>query len=59
MGLRFDRRTLSRAKPSAVVRLARFVGLPLHRKRPCECARCMTHVIEALVRKLDVPETTP
>jgi hypothetical protein len=51
MSPRFDRRTLSRAKPDYLIRLARFIGIIV--PDDCVCGDCNHKLIEAVVRKLD------
>lgn len=50
---RLSRLTLHRARGAGVVRLARFVGIPVGR---CACARCIHGIVEELVRRLDATE---
>lgn len=57
MSLRFDRRTLSKAKPSDVIRLAKYAGINVSNE--CVCYKCIGKLIEDLVRKLDVEEGWP
>jgi hypothetical protein len=51
MGPRFYRRTLSRAKPEDLIRLARFIGIVVPDE--CCCGDCNFKLIEAVLRKLD------
>jgi hypothetical protein len=48
MRLASDHQTLSRAKPEALRRLARYVGVECG----CECWRCTMALVEALARRL-------
>lgn len=48
---RIDRRTLSRAKPADLLRLAKFVGVNVPDN--CICIDCNIKLMEGLVRKLD------
>jgi len=48
-----DRAILSSAKPAAVWRLARYLGASRER---CDCARCMTALVEWCARRM-VTET--
>lgn len=54
---RLDRRTLGKAKAPALLRLAKYTGVPVHDN--CMCDRCHTQLIEVLVRKLDVQASWP
>ena len=48
---RFDRRILSRAKPEALLRLAKFIGINISDK--CICYKYNGALLEVVVRKLD------
>jgi hypothetical protein len=52
--VRFDRRTVSRAQPAALQRLARFIGICV--PSSCDCPRCANQLVDAVVRKLDATE---
>jgi len=56
-GPRFDRRTLSKAKPISLVRLAKFIGITV--PDDCVCDKCNHNLVEAVVRKLDTEESWP
>jgi hypothetical protein len=51
MAPRLDRRILSRAKPENLLRLAKFIKVPV--KDDCVCQKCNALLIETVVRKLD------
>lgn len=59
---RLSRQTLHRAHSDApignpkqgLLRLAKFVGIPIH--DDCTCDKCTHELVEILVRKLDVQE---
>lgn len=57
MGPRFDRRLLSKTKPSGLIRLAIFIGISIEKK--CEYNNCMSKLVDAVVRKLDIQESLP
>lgn len=46
-----DRAILSSAKPDAIFRLARWLGVP-NADGECTCPRCITGVIEACARRM-------
>jgi hypothetical protein len=48
-----DRRSVSRASPEALRRLASFIGVA---SRACDCDRCHARLAELVVRKLDAIE---
>lgn len=53
--MRMDRRTLSRAKPAALLRLAHYIGLP-DINSYCFCDKCNQLLLEVVVRKLDIQD---
>jgi hypothetical protein len=54
--MRLDRRTLSKATPRAMLRLAKYVGVPIRRR--CVCLECSGQLLEVLVRQLDQEAAT-
>jgi hypothetical protein len=57
MGPRFDRRTMSRAEPAALLRLARFAGVRV--PDDCVCGVCNRRLVEVLVRMFDREDVWP
>lgn len=51
---RLDRRTLSKVKPTDLIRLAKYLQIPIVDN--CVCIKCNTQLVEAVVRKLDLDE---
>lgn len=54
MSLRLDRRTISRCKPLAIIRLARYIGIP-NVSNDIDDSN-INALIEAIVRKLDADD---
>jgi hypothetical protein len=48
-----ERRILAGAKPQALRRLARFLGV---RHRACDCPQCLSALVEACARRMGQPE---
>lgn len=57
-GPRLDRRTLSKAKPIDLIRLAKFLRITAP-PDDCVCDSCNIKLVEAVVRKLDLEESWP
>jgi hypothetical protein len=55
--VRFSRQTLSRAKPLALIRLARYLGIRVPDE--CVCIKCNSALVEVVVRKLDTEDGWP
>lgn len=51
---RIDRRTLSRAKPINLLRLAKYINIPI--KDNCVCGKCNATLVEEVVRRLDAQD---
>lgn len=49
---RLDRRTLSKIKPANLIRLAKYLQIPI--ADDCVCIKCNAQLVETVVRKLDL-----